>query len=63
MRRGGLLLVALLPSAFALTAWSIRNWRTFGELVPLTTNFGHHNAPDYGLDANGLFAQLRARVE
>jgi len=60
LKRGGvLLLLAVVPSAVGITLWGARNQRLFGQFVPLTTNLGHHNAWDYGLHADRVFAHLR----
>ncbi|MGD8454341.1 MAG: hypothetical protein PVJ57_21215 [Phycisphaerae bacterium] len=56
-----LLALAVLPAAAGVGAWTVRNYRLFGEIVPLTTNLGHHNAWDFGLHADHAFAELRAR--
>lgn len=59
--RGALLVaVALLPGAAGVSAWAARNYSLFGVFVPFTTNLGHHNAWDYGLNADLEFARLRA---
>lgn len=56
-----LLILSVAPSLLALGAWSLRNYRLFGEFVPLTTNLGVHNAWDFGFPADRLFAELRSR--
>jgi hypothetical protein len=60
MRSLLLLILAVLPSAISTSLWAARNHRLFGETVWFTTNFGHHNAWDYGFHADNEFARLRA---
>ena len=59
-RRGAVMvLVAALPAAACVTGWGVRNYRLFGECVLFTTNFGHHNAADFGIPADWTYLQLR----
>ncbi len=60
-RAVALLMLMLLPAAGAVGVWGYRNTQLFGRPVLLTTNFGHHNAWDYGGHADQLFAHLREK--
>lgn len=53
-------LTLVLPLVLALSAWGARNQRLFGQVVLFTTNLGTHNADDFGLGRDEMFAELRA---
>ncbi len=54
------LLIALAPSVLGVSLWAWRNYGILGAPVLFTTNYGHHNAEDYGIPADLAFARLRA---
>lgn len=55
-----LVALALTPAVAGTASWAWRNYRVLGDPVLFTTNYGHHNAPDYGIAADEVFARLRA---
>ena len=57
------LTMAILPTVIGIGAWTYRNYRIFGEMVPLSTNFGRHNAPDFGIDYEETYVEMRAKGE
>ncbi|GEM_PF-4671994 len=53
----------LLPLILALSFWNIRNYKLFNEPVFLTTNFGPHNAPDFGIDKVAEITRIKDQGE
>lgn len=57
VRKRTVLLLA--PLFIVLTAWNIRNYNIFNRPVFLSTNFGSHNAQDFGIDKMTEIVKLR----
>ena len=55
------LAVIFLPAVAGVGLWGYRNERVFGQVVLLSTNFGRHNAPDFGIDFERVYESLRAQ--
>ena len=56
-----MLVLFALPAVLAVSAWTVRNYRIFGEFVPFSTNLGTHIAHDFGLKELELFGKYRAQ--
>lgn len=52
-------ILLLLPLILTLAFWNFRNYKVFNEPVFLTTNFGPHNAPDFGIDKVAEIKRLK----
>ena len=52
--------IFILPLLMMIGVWGIRNYKVLGSFVPLSTNFGAHNAPDFGIDKEKRILELRA---
>jgi len=55
------LLALLLPSAIGIGLWIQRNYRVLHQFVPLTTQFGPLDAPDFGIDFESFYLTLRTQ--
>lgn len=53
-------LLTLLPLVLVLALWNLRNYKVFNEPVLLSTNFGPHNSPDFGIDKVTEIKRLKA---
>lgn len=49
-----------LPLIAVIGFWTVRNYETIGTFVPLSTNFGSHNASDFGILKDNRIIQLRS---
>lgn len=57
-RAATLLIVALLPTVLGLSLWGMRNQKHLGSFVPLSTNFGRHNARSFGINPDAVARRL-----
>ncbi len=61
-RHNKIFLVLILP-LLALSLWGIRNYKIFHAPILFSTNFGPHNAPDFGINKPDLVSDLRAQKQ
>ena len=54
-----LLGLALLPPIVTSAGWAMRNHAVLGQHVLFTTNFGYHNAPEYGIRPDAALIYYR----
>jgi len=55
--------ILTVPFLVVLSMWGYRNYLIFDEFVPITTNFGAHNAQDFGIDKVSEIKRLRSEGE
>ena len=53
-------LLFLSPLVLAISFWTYRNYQIFHAPVLFSTNFGAHNASDFGLDKSSMVRKLRS---
>lgn len=51
----------LLPLLITIGLWTVRNYQATGHFVPLSTNFGSHNATDFEIPKDERIITLRSQ--
>lgn len=59
--RALLSVLLIAPVAIGIAGWTVRNARVLDAFVPLSTNFGAHNAASFGLDFERTAIAVRER--